>query len=269
MKSEIFLSKILLGLALLLIIPTVVSAAVKLPNRSISSSGTYSRTPSFAVTDTGELKVTVRVRVKGFFGSGGSSSYRVQLMRGNTVVDTETVVTNSSFANANLRYVLTNCHQTSSNYYIRMRNTSSVNPQPGEAQFVPFDPPRSVSKQYSMAQFGVVQGNRVNRDIPQYMEPEGSGGTLLITATWKSFCGFDLAGCRLIFILKRNGSQVAQANGYSLNSIPMKNKPKMRLGYSVPASQVGSNWSLEVRGSSSGNVQDVRPMVTFTPRCQQ
>lgn len=246
-----------------------VLAGVKLPNRSISSNGSYAQTPTFAVTDIGELKIALRVRVKGIFGSGGSSTFRVQLMNDNTVLDTEDVTASSNYKAVSVRFVLTSCSQTGEKYYVRIKNVSQDNPQPGEAAFNEFTPPTTLpAKSHSMSQFGVTQGNIINRDIPQFMEPTGSGGTLRITATWNSVCKFDLAGCRLIFILKRNGSAVKQANGYAMNSIRMRGKPKMNLKYSVPAHQVGSNWSLEVRGSSTGNASDVRPTVSFTPRCQ-
>lgn len=272
MKKEKIFWKITFALTVLIAFAgsTAVFAGVKLPNRSISSSGSYVQTPTFAVTDIGEVKILLRVRVKGFFGSGGSSTYQVQLMNDNTILDSENVTTGTSFKSVTVRYVLTNCNQTGSKYYVRIRNASQDNPQPGEAVFNEFIPPTtSPTKSNQMSMFGVTQGNIVNRDIPQFMEPTGSGGELKITATWNSVCRFDPAGCRLIFILKRNGSAVKQANGYAMNSVKMRGKPKMVLRYNVPANQVGSNWSLEIRGSSSGNVSDVRPTVTFTPRCEQ
>lgn len=269
MKIEKIFLKAIFGFAFLALFTFLSStssyAAVNLPSINISkTSNSYSRT--FSVTSTGELKVTVKVAVKGFFGSGGSSRYRVQLMRGSSVVDTEYVTTNTTFKNVYLRYLVSSCSKTGT-YRVRIRNVSSVNPQPGVANFMPFNPPIAETKTFTLSQFGITQGNTLNRDIPEYREPK-SGGRIEVTATWGSSCNLDPAGCRLLFRLKRNNTTVAYSSGYTWNTVFASNSKKMRIVYNIPASQVEGDWKLQVIGNQNGDAANVIPKIKFTPACK-
>ena len=119
-----------------------------------------------------------------------------------------------------------------------------------------------------LSKFGVVQGITETRTIPNELKAQGSGGTLKITATWIGICGLDPAGCLLTFTLRRDGVSKKAALGYAQNALFGNAAPKMILSYSVPSSEVSGAWTLDVKGSTGGNVNDVEPTISFTPRCQ-
>ena len=240
-------------------------AAVNLPNVIIPAGGARN-SASFNVTDTGLLTVRVKIKNTAWFGIGGQSRYRAQLMRGNTEVDRAERVVASDFETVTLSVNIASCNQKGS-YHVRVSNISSDNPQQGEAQFPAFDPPRLEPITGNLSMFGVLQGDTVTRNIPNSLEPFGNGGRLKITATWDSLLCPDLAGCKLTFILKRNGSEITQSTGYAHNALLGNANPKMTID--IPVSQVSGDWTFNVKGTSLGSVINVKPTVSFTPQCQQ
>ncbi len=244
---------------------SIYGSNTRLPSINIKKGSTYAYSKPFYVTGKGELKITVRVAVKGFFGSGGSSRYRVALMREKSEVDVKYVTTSTSGKNVYLRYPISSCSRTGK-YQIRIRNYSSQNPQPGAASFRPFNRPIKQIINYTMPGFAVPQGHRVTRDIYNHREPKGTG-RLEITGNWSSDCYLSPTKCKLIFRLKSNNQTVAYKSGYPITSLYPSNQ-RMRIIYNVPANRVGSDWKLEVIGSSIGSASNVTPKLYFIPDCR-
>ena len=85
-------------------------AAVNLPNVIIPAGGARN-SASFNVTDTGLLTVRVKIKNTAWFGIGGQSRYRAQLMRGNTEVDRAERVVASDFETVTLSVNIASCNQ--------------------------------------------------------------------------------------------------------------------------------------------------------------
>jgi hypothetical protein len=117
--------------------------------------------------------------------------------------------------------------------------------------------------------FGVTQGNTVERNFADPVQP----GALRITATWNSPVissgGVDPAGLKLRFKLFRGASFLTEGFGYAHNALLGNASPKMTINYNVTSTDIsaGGNWVLRVIGSSGGDVSDVKFTTTFTPRC--
>ncbi len=226
---------------------------------------------SFIVSNRGTLRIKVGIMVQSLLGAG-QSVYVAELMRTN---DTMVLASQEYFVTTNLNvkeliYTVPDCGKTGS-YRIRVRNTSTDNPQKGVATFPQFTVPDLDPVTGPLSTFSVGQGLTVDRSIPTQpinLQPSGSGGKMLITSTWTSICGVDPAGCRLTFRLKRNGTTVASSNGYSHNALFGNASPRMTINYTVPANQVSGTWSLQVAGAGSGSATNVKPTVKFTPVCQ-
>lgn len=242
------------------------AATVKLSNVNVPKYGNkYSK--SFKVSNKGTFTVKVRLRTNTLLGYGGNSKFRVQLMKGTQVLVTKYRTVSSSYKNVYLTYTVPSCAKTGY-YRIRFRNVSGDNPQAGTANIPPFNVPSLTPKTRTLSMFGVVQGQTINRDIPSYAEPTGTGGQLKITATWDGICLPDTKGCKLTFRLRRNGSTKKTDIGYSHSSLLAGSSEKMTIYYNVPASQVSGNWDLRITGSSKANVNNVKTKVRFTPKCQ-
>lgn len=216
----------------------------------------------FYVSNKGELKITVRVAVKGFFGSGGNSRYRVALVKGNREVTSKFVTTSTRGKNVYLRYVIDSCSKKG-RYRIKVRNSSSTNPQPGVASTSRFYPPTSKRIRYTMPRFSLPQGHTITRDIPEYREPKGAG----YVEFYVNFTSDCIGGCKIAAKLKSNNQTVAQKVGYPLNSL-FPSRQRLRFTYNVPANRVGTDWKIEFIGSSSGNTFGVTPQFNFTPDCR-
>jgi hypothetical protein len=270
MNAEKFLRKVILVFGLLVFFggssSTAVYASVSLKSFEIPKNGHWAYSENFSVSMKGELKFAARVAVKGFMGSGGSSEYQVQLVRGTTVLDDKKVTTNTQFKDVWLRYVLAACNSTG-NYRVRIRNVSNGNPQAGTANFAPFDPPTSAPISANLSRFGITQGNVLDREIDPKFEPQ-SPGIFTLTATWGSMCKLDPAGCQLRFQILRNGASIAARTGYTYTTPFAAADKKMRIVHTVQPSQAGGNWELRVTGSSIGDASNVIPKVQFTPTCQ-
>jgi len=241
-------------------------SSVKLNSFEIPKSGAWAFSQTFTVPMTGELKFAAKVAVKGFMGSGGNSEYQVQLLRGNTVVDSETVVTNTQFKPVWLRYVISGCNTTGT-YRVRIRNTNNINPQAGTANFDPFDPPSASPVSGNLDRFGITQGNVLMREIDSKYEPSAPG-LYVLTATWGSTCNLDPAGCKLKFELLRNGALIAIRTAYTYTTPFAPASQKMRIAHNVSSSQAGGDWKLRVTGSSIGDAANIIPKVQYTPACQ-
>lgn len=121
-----------------------------------------------------------------------------------------------------------------------------------------------INNTYSV--FGLVQGQTVRRNItiPQ-------SGDVTIKATWDGpFPGVDY---KLTFRLKKGNSSTTAASdtGYADQVLnPLISNQKLRLTYKVTQQdiqQYGTNWKLEVVGSTQGNVANVKPRRTLVPNC--
>ncbi len=238
---------------------SIYANSVRLPSINIAKGTKYAYSKSFWVTNKGELKVTVKVAVAGFFGSGGTSRYRVVLMRENREVQVKYVTTSAAGKNVYLRYVVSNCNQKG-RYKIRIRNYSSSNPQPGVANFNPFYPPILKMTSYNMSSFSVSKKRTVIRDIPRQHEPK-SLGRLILTANWAggTNCFLSPGGCRLGFRLKRN-------NKYTYLQ-PNVSSGNFKIEFNLRRSEIGGDWKVEVIGSPNGNVSNVRTRIRFFPKC--
>lgn len=226
---------------------------------------------SFMVSNRGPLRLKVGIMVKSFFGAG-QSVYLAELMRTNDtmVLASQRYVVTTNLVVEELAYTIPDCGKTGS-YRIRVRNTSTDNPQEGIATFPLFTVPDLDPVTGPLSTFSVGQGLKVDRSIPTQpikLQPSGSGGKMLITSTWNSICGVDPAGCRLTFRLLRNGTAMASGTGYSHNALFGNASPRMTIIYTVPANQVSGTWSLRVEGASLGSSTNVKPTVKFTPVCQ-
>ncbi|MBK9155601.1 MAG: hypothetical protein IPM25_15560 [Chloracidobacterium sp.] len=270
MITEKFLSitKLVLGLLVLLGAAgtSAVHASVNLSSFEVPKNGGWAYSQTFNVSGTGELKFAAKVAVKGFMGSGGNSEYQVQLLRGTTMVDSKTVVTNTQFKEVWLRFVLTSRSHTGT-YRVRIRNTSNINPQAGTANFATFDPPTATAISGNLDRFGITQGNVLFREIDPKYEPD-SIGSYILTATWGSTCNLDPAGCKLKFEILRNGAVVATKTGYTYTTPFAPTSQKMRIVHQVQQNQIGGNWRLRVTGSSIGDAANIIPKVQFNPACQ-
>jgi len=254
---------------------TTFAATVSLKNVNIPQGGSaYSQ--NFTVSNRGKFTVTVRLRtahITGLVGGGGTSRYRAELMRSNntTVLDSAERTVGNNLENVTLTYNVANCSQTGS-YRIRVRNISTDNPQQGEAVFPSFVVPSLDPASGQLSQFGVKQGNTIERSIPNSLQPSGTGGALRITATWDGLCGLDPAGCKMTFRLLRNGSTISNSStystGYAHNALYGNASPKMTINYTVPSNLVQGTWSLRVTGNSLADTNNVRTIVSFTPVCQ-
>jgi hypothetical protein len=242
------------------------AATVRLNNITIPRGGVRT-SRSFQVSDRGTFTARVRVRTNTLIGYGGQSRYRVQLLRGNTVVRTRERTVSSGFENVFLNYTVPNCASTGT-YRIRVRNISTDNPQEGIASFPQFDVPSLTPSSGNLSLFGVKQGNVIDRPIPNNRQPSGSGGRIRITATWDGICLPDVKGCKLRFRLKRNGATRSSDLGYAHNSLLAGTSEKMTISYLVPANLVTGTWSLQIVGDSRADVNNVRTKVSFTPVCQ-
>lgn len=233
--------------------------SVRLPSINIQKGTKYAYSKSFWVTNKGELKVTVKVAVSGLFGSGGTSRYRVVLMRENREVQVKYVTTSAAGKNVYLRYVVSNCNQKG-RYKIRIKNYSSSNPQPGIASFNPFYPPKIKMTSYDMPSFSVSKNRTVIRDIPRQHEPK-SLGRIILTANWAAGanCFLSPVGCRLGFRLKRN-------NKYTYLK-PNVSSGNFKIEFELRRSEIGGDWKVEVIGSPNGNVSNVRTRIRFFPKC--
>lgn len=226
---------------------------------------------SFIVSNRGTLRIKVGIMVDSLLGAG-QSIYEAELMRtnDNLVLASQRYVVITNLSVKELIYTIPDCSKTGS-YRIRVRNTSTENPQKGVATFPQFTVPSTDPATGPLSTFSVAQGLTVDRSIPTSpinLQPSGTGGNMLITATWNSICGADPAGCRLTFRLKRNGTTVASSTGYSHNALFGNASPRMTINYTVPANQVSGTWSLQVAGAASGSATNVKPTVKFTPVCQ-
>lgn len=248
-------------------IGTAAAASVSLSNITVPA-GQSRNSAGFRVRNRGTFTVRVRVRTNTLLGYGGRSSYRVRLMRGNAILATRNMTTGSSYRTVTFVHTVTNCNQTNALYRINVRNTSTDNPQQAIASFPTFQVPDLTPVTGNMSLFGVTQGNTITRTIPSHLRPSGTGGRIIVTATWDGVCGLNAAGCRLIFRLRRGATVLRTSNGYAHNALFGNANPKMTINYLVPANQVGGSWTLRITGSQSGSVSNVRPKVTFTPRCQ-
>ncbi|NNE98620.1 MAG: hypothetical protein HKN25_06335 [Pyrinomonadaceae bacterium] len=241
-------------------------AAVRLPDLSIPRNGGFASTSTFNVSRSGRLRVTVQAAVRGFLGSGGNSTYQVMLMRGRRVVQIRSVTTNTRFRSM-VFDVNVACDQTG-RYHFRVRNNLPQNRQAGIAKFVPFDPPRPVTRANNMSRFGITQGQTLTRPVPRNLVPRVPG-RLTLTATWGSTCNLNLAGCKLRFQIVRNGRVLSTSRwGYTYTTRFAPSNQKLRLNYMVPANRVGGNWSLRVSASSIGDAANVIPRLAFTSGCR-
>lgn len=236
---------------------------------AIPQNGDPKFSQSFIVSNRGKL--TIKVGIRGELLTG-ISVYVAELMRTNdtTVLASQEYRVKAYYLYQDLAYTIPDCGKTGS-YRIRVRNTSTENPQTGNATFPQFTAPDLDPVTGPLSTFSVGQGLTVDRPIPTSpinLQPSGSGGNMLITSTWTSICGVDPAGCRLTFRLKRNGTTVASSTGYSHNALFGNASPRMTINYTVPANQVSGTWSLQVAGAASGSSTNVKPTVKFTPVCQ-
>ncbi|MEZ5428269.1 MAG: hypothetical protein R2747_18515 [Pyrinomonadaceae bacterium] len=254
-------------LALVMLAGSMVSfAAVKLPDLSIPRYGAWASSRTFNVTNRGTLNVTVDVAVKGFLGSGGNSTYQVQLMKGNTIIRSKSITTNTTFRYLAFSETIS-CNQTGS-YYFRVRNNLPANRQAGIAKFRTFNPPAPVTRSNNLARFGITQGQTETFDIPDTLVPQ-QPGRFTLTATWGSTCNLDPAGCKLRFQIVRNGQVLATSIwGYTYTTIFARSNQKLRLNYNVPINRVGGNWSLRVTASDIGDAANVIPRIQYTTGCQ-
>ena len=263
-----------LGLAMFLILAgasEALAGTVNLPELIVPRGGSAD-SATFNVTDTGAFTVGAYLKTNiicpPFISPNNSSRYRLQLMRGTTVVATvERVAGCSNYVEQDIPFTVATCAQTGV-YRVRITNISADNPQEGKVGFFRFQVPTLTATSGKLSKFGVTQGNTINRNIPATLEPQGSGGRLRISATWDSLCGFDVSGCRLTFVLKRNGNEVTRSNGYASNALFGNASPKMSISHLVPAGQVSGDWTFDVIGNSQANVSNVEPTVSFTPACQ-
>ncbi len=264
-KTMLFVLTMLLGV-FFIGAKSASAATVRLNNINIPKTGNkYSKT--FRVANRGSFRVRVRLRTNTLLGYGGQSKFRVQLMRGTSVMVTKYKTVSSGFENVYLTYVVPNCSKTGT-YRVRIKNVSTDNPQPGVANFPQFTVPSLAPKTGNLSLFGVVQGQTINRQIPSYLEPFGSGGRMKITATWDGNCLPDVKGCKLTYRLRRNGVTKKTDVGYSHSSLLAGATQKMTVNYLVPANQVQGDWDLRITGGTVANVNNVRTKISFTPVCQ-
>jgi hypothetical protein len=255
---------------LVVMLATATAFAVKLPNQPIPANGTWTSSVPFTVNATGTITVRVRLRVNTPFGIPvlGESEYEAVLVRmtaPTTALASVKRTVTASFETVTLTFNVSDCSKTGS-YAVRLRNSGNINKQAGEAEFTPPTLPSSASG--ILSTFGVTQGNTPIIAIPEALEPQGTGGSLKVTATWDSTC-LDTAGCRLKFAFIRNGAPYKTAvTGYAHNALFGTASPKMTLDRMIDPGDVNADWSLQITGDSRGNTSNVKATVVFTPRCQ-
>ena len=247
--------------------------ATKLPSQSIPATGGWTSSVPFTVSDTGTLSFKVKLRVNAPFGVPvlGESQFEAALVKmtnPNAVLVSQKRNVTSTFETLTFTYEITDCSKTGS-YAIRLRNSGDINRQQGEAEFPEFFPPvRAPAASGTLSKFGVTQGNTIPIGIPSALEPTGSGGRLKITATWDGLCPPDAAGCKLSYLLLRNGvAYGGSVTGYGHNALFGSASPKMTLDPDIPAEKVSGDWSLMIKGDSRGSVSNVSTTIRFTPRC--
>lgn len=281
MNKRMNLIKASLVLSVLVMLLGVSQAwAVKLPNVVIPAGETngvpqHATSLPFTVSKTGKLTIDIKLRVNTPFGVPilGESQYTAKLIKmsaPNTVLEgegvTATAVVTSTFKKVTLTYDIKDCNQTGS-YAIRLYNSGTLNRQQGEAEFVEFFPPVLVpSTTGTLSQFGVTQGNDLIVDIPSQWEPTGTGGTFNIKATWMGICLDLINGCKLVFRLVRIKSDGTQET--SLPTVAYSGKLNKNYEF-TSAAQIDGNFKLKVSGDSTGNVQNVKVTVKYTPKCGQ
>lgn len=282
MKKEKKVLKIMSSLVSLVLFVMLgamsINAAVYLPSINIPKGSKYAYSKTFSVSTTGEIKVPVNVAVKGFLGLGKTTKFRVDLVKGNTnVVTTKYVTTNNKFKRVYLRYVVSSCSKKGT-YRIRIKNTSSTNTQVGIATFQSFNlPTPSYSRKGIVNRQGLKKNQGITYRLDNYrisrtVHPK-DGTRLEIFGVWKGSCGFDRFGCRLKFTLRKGSSIVATATGYSRKAFGVPNNKKMKIVYNLPPSRNGisrtySDYSLEVKGDSRGDTEDIWIWFERTDGCK-
>lgn len=265
-KAAFFLMTMLFGI--LFIGVTTASAAARVTLRTVKvPRGGSVNSQRFRVRNRGTISAVVRVRTNTLFGVSGQSRYRVQLMRGTRVVVTRTILVSSGFENLRIVRRLDNCNEAGS-YHFKITNITRDNPQEGIVAFRPFDAPDLTPRTANLSQFGVTQGNTINRPIPTAGQPGGSTGRIKVTAMWDGICLPNPKGCSLTFTLRRDGRAMRTDVGYSHNSVFAGSSEKMTINHTVPANQVGGRWDLRIKGSTHATVSNVRAKVSFTPVCR-
>ncbi len=240
---------------------TVNLRSVKVPRgRSVNSQ-------TFRVRNRGMISAVVRVRTNTLFGVSGQSRYRVQLKRGTRVLVSRTILVSSRYRDLRIQRRLANCNDAGT-YHFRITNVTRDNPQEGIVAFRPFDAPDLTPRTVNLSQFGVTQGNTINRPIPRNGQPRTSTGRMKITATWDGICLPNPKGCSLRFTLRRNGRAIRTDTGYSHSSVFAGSTEKMTINHVVQPNQIGGTWDLRIRGSSHATVANVRTRASFTPVCR-
>ena len=158
---KLFVSLLFVGI-ITIFSNTAVSASINLPDLDIPENTNFVFTPEFKITRLGQMKIVVRIKTT----VAGNAGYRIQLLRGRTVVRTRNVNALPFYKTIELNENVSNCNQIGK-YKIRIKNLSS-SPKPGKAVFPPFDPPGTGNCR-SVPRFA----NQMAVRIPHYLFPPG------------------------------------------------------------------------------------------------
>jgi len=259
-----FYRKMTLGVFLLAISASfglaTVFAEERLRNLQIPENGRYGQSQTFRATDMGCLNATIQVRVKTILGRIPGSRFEVQLMYGRRVLRSRVVTTaGARYASISFRYRVS-CRYTKSKYNFRIRNVTQTIRLPGEAKFSKVNPP--VVKPPKTSTIGSLRVDR-NRmgvlSVSRYLGPYQYGAKLEFNLNWMNTCR-GRAGCKIKYILKRNGR--------TFDDWESSSRGRIRFQYMVRRSMIRGRWILEAHGPNLKERQRVRGTIKVTPRRQ-
>ena len=219
-----------------------------------------------AVATTGTLRVRLSIRTAALFNTGGKSTYKVSLRRGNpptvgvggTEVASKSVIVNSELGFVDLSVTVGSCNQTGQ-YHVRVSNDSTENRQAGVVSsgildgeiFASTSDPEN--RTLSMSGFSLIdldRGDEKTVSIGSIAKP----GTINLMGKWHVPGLIPTFKPLKIYLLRPNGTTATSGTYYSIHS---NTGPKLDTYYPVTSEDVAQtgSWKLKIVNGSDSRIE--------------